>query len=197
MLLADSKKADAQSVLKIVTRKVYGTRTPILLDTRAVPNLLSCRFVAKLAFKPEIATRNIRAANGQTTKTDGMLHAVPVTFLGETEYIDFLAVEDVLINMIIELPTQRKMKTHIYLEKDLVRMQIGNSEIMMGMSFDYRDGSDDGSGTDTKEFTSGSDENVRFSSNDDEGDVLVVLTEKRTVANYKCRRPGANTTRKD
>lgn len=46
------------------------------------------------------------------------------------------------------------------------------------MGFDYRDGSENASGTDTNTFTPGSDGDISSLTNHDEGDVFVVLPEE-------------------
>lgn len=129
----------------------------------------------KLSLKLESTNRNIRVASRQTTKTDGVLCAVSVSFSRATEDIDFLTLEFLAIDVIIGLPTVRKMRTHIDLEKDVVRMHIGDKRVTLDMGYDRLEPTEVTDGTDSEELTTDSDDGNTFSSSEEDAFVAVAV----------------------
>lgn len=80
-----------------------------------------------------------------------------------------------------EIAYVANLRVHGSLKTDLVKMHIGDVEIAIRMRFDYRDGSDDASGTDTKELTSVSDEDISSPSDDEEGYRFIDLLDKEPL----------------
>lgn len=75
------------------------------------------------------------------------MHAIPAIYSRETEYIDFLVVDNLPINVITGLFTVKNIRTHLAFEKDIAGKRIGNEKIKLGRRFAYRDDSDDDGGT--------------------------------------------------
>ena len=67
-------------VLLVVPVKIFGTEWWALLDTGAVPNIISKRMIEHLSLSPEETQRRITVADGSSSKCDGVVAEVPIAF---------------------------------------------------------------------------------------------------------------------
>ena len=78
--------------LNVVSVRVYGIETQALLDSEAIPNLMSDRLADLLSLSPEATTKTITVAGGTAAKVHGTVGKVPVSFAGLKDQLGFLAV---------------------------------------------------------------------------------------------------------
>ena len=83
-----------------MTVRVYGTVAQALLDSGAVPNLISPQLVSKLCLTPQPSKKRIMVANRGNAPCIGALLQV-ITSLGElTVNLDYLVVEGTPFDLI-------------------------------------------------------------------------------------------------
>ena len=68
--------------LRLVTLKVYGTEGEALLDSGAVPNIISPKLVVKLCLSPQPTGKRITVADGGNAPCLGSLLQMPTSFGG-------------------------------------------------------------------------------------------------------------------
>ena len=79
--------------LRVVTLKVYGTEAEALLDSGAVPNIISPKLVAKLSLSPQPTGKHITVVDGGNVPCLGALLQIPTSFGGLVVNSDFLVVK--------------------------------------------------------------------------------------------------------
>ena len=146
--------------LKVVTIRVYGTVTQALLDSGAVPNLMSSRLAESLSLRPEATTRSITVADGTKAVVCGIVHGAPVSFGGLTEPLDFLVVEGTPFDVIIGCPALEKLQACLDLGQQHVTITVNGDTVQLGFEYDTSDYRLLHPGTDSEDFTSGEGENV-------------------------------------
>ena len=120
-LLADSntRKSVAASAsatprhLKVVAVRVFRTNVQALLDTGAVPNLLSTSLAYELGLTVKPTTKNITVINGKRSICRGLVENVPVSFAGIRVSMDFLVVDGMLFDVIIRSPALESLHAQL------------------------------------------------------------------------------------
>lgn len=101
---------------KFVLIKVYASDVFVLLDSGAVPNLLSQELVELLNLSVKDTLKTITCANGSNTSIADRARNVPITLgASMTSQIDFLAVINASFGLIIGLSQMNKMEAVIEL----------------------------------------------------------------------------------
>ena len=76
--------------LRVIIVQVYGTDAQALLDSGAVPNIMSLYLMKRLSLTPESPKKHITVADGKISPCVGSLRQVPVSFGGLVSKMDFL-----------------------------------------------------------------------------------------------------------
>ena len=155
-------------VLELVALKVYGTKAWGLLDTGAVPNVISVELVKALSLTHDFKPKGITVANGVNCPTLGSVKNVPISFDGETLHMDFLAVEGSPFDIVIGIPTMALLRTKLDFERQVVRMTINKRTLEVPLELGIGKQPMIASGTDSADFTSESDLVPFSSSSSDE-----------------------------
>lgn len=91
--------------LTLVPVRVSGTSTQSVLDTGAVPNLISSLLATEIALKLEANDRKIKVAYAKTSKRRVVVGIVPLLFVSKPASLEPLLVERIPVDIIIEIPT--------------------------------------------------------------------------------------------
>ena len=158
--------------LKIIRIAVSGTDAESLFDSGAIPNLLSSSLCQRLSLEVIKTDRRITVANGNKTGVTGIVTDVPIS-LGDNLIVsmDFLVIDNPPFDVIIGQPALEALQAIIDFGKQEVRLTVGPNSTILG--FEYAGESlpkDNVSGTDSEDFTSGSDA-APSEASDDEADV--------------------------
>lgn len=153
--------------LRLVTVQVYGSDAQALLDSGAVPNIVSPQLVKRLSLTPEATTKHITVANGKNASCIGALHQIPVSFGGLVSKMDFLVVSGAPYDVIIGLPSLEELQTCMDLGQQHVEVTVDDQKARLGLEMD------DGrklvdSSTESEDFTSDSDAIPEDSTEEDE-----------------------------
>lgn len=92
-------------VLKVITMQLYGTSAGALLDTGAVPYLISAELVDHPNLVPRPTQKKIMDADRSNSKCLGLFLDVPVTFGDLTVHMEFMKIKDAYVGVIIGSPT--------------------------------------------------------------------------------------------
>ena len=161
--------------LKVVSVLVYGTETQALLDSGAIPNLMSDRLAVLLFLSPEATTKKITVADETAAKVHGTVGKVPVSFAGLKNQLDFLVVEGNSFDVIIGCLALEELQGCLDLGQQQVTITVNGKIFQLGFEYDNSLFRALESGTDSEDFTSEeSDDSVEF---DDEGCFVTVLDE--------------------
>ena len=106
--------------LSLVTVRVYSTVAQALLDSSAVPNLISPKLVSHLCLTPRPSKKRITVADGGNAPCNGVLLQVPTSFGELTVNLDYLVVEGTPFDLIIGLPSLEKPQACIDVGKQHV-----------------------------------------------------------------------------
>ena len=161
--------------LKVVPVKVYSSITQALLDSGAVPNLMSASLAGVLSLAPEATTKKITVADGTNAVVRGFLTEISVSFSNFTVRLDFLVVEGTPVDIIIGCPALEMLQARLDMGEQHVTITIGDQSVQMSFEYDQYRMQDYQEGTDSEEFTSASEDDEDGSDTDSEdGDDLVV-----------------------
>lgn len=113
--------------------RVYGAQCLSLLDTGAVHNLISAQLLARLGVEPSPTQRIITVANGVHARCRGLVKDVPVLFAERATKIDFLAVDCVPVDALIELIDLERLQTTLDLGSQFVDFIISGKSVRIGL----------------------------------------------------------------
>ena len=157
--------------LKIIRIAVGGAEADSLFDSGAIPKLVSSRLCRKLSLNVIETDRRITVASGQKSGVTGIVTDVPFDMGNDIVVsMDCLVIDNPPFDVIIGQPALEALQAVIDFGKQEVRLTVGAKSNTL--SFDYArvpvpDG--DASGTDSEDFTSGSDA-VPSDDSDEEAD---------------------------
>lgn len=106
----------AGGMLKVVPVKIYASDSFALLDSGAVPNLISSKFVEQLNLVRKSTSKPITFLDGSNSTCMGRVCSVPITLGTLTIQLDFRLVKDAPLGTIIELLELTRMKAVLHLE---------------------------------------------------------------------------------
>ena len=119
--------------LRVTTVRVYGTTAHALLDSGAVPNIMSPNLVQKLSLTPKATAKHITVANGKNSACVGILDQVPVSFGSLVSKMDFLAVSGAPYGVIIGLPALEEIQACIDLGQQHFEVTANNQKVRLGL----------------------------------------------------------------
>ena len=111
--------------LKVVAVRVFGTDVQAVLDTGAVPNLLSTSLAYDLGLTLKPTTKKITIANGKRSICRGLIENVPVSFAGIRVSMDFLVVNGMPFDVIIGAPALESLHAQLDLGQQTVKVSVG------------------------------------------------------------------------
>lgn len=167
--------------LELAKLKIYGSDVYSLMDSGAIPDVISRSLCERLKLEPEVSSRRITTATGEKSATLGLLKGVPVGFDHVVEKIDFLVVDNCPYEMIIGRPTMRRMNGVIDCGQQTYALEKDGERVVVPLVTEYvRDDRNLGGGTDSEDFTSDSDvangsSSEESDTDDDEGEFVVML----------------------
>ena len=156
---------------QVVRIQVYSEDTHALLDSGAIPNIISAQMVEKINLELKPTQRSIKVSNGSTERWSGIAKIVPVRFGEITVYLDFFVLPEVPYKVIIGATSLTDNRARIDMYDQYVKIRHkGKTEII---NFEY-DHSEDI--YDEVEFTSCSESDSLESSNDSGEEFIITLT---------------------
>ena len=179
--------------LKLVPVKIYSKEAQALLDSGAIPTLMSSRLSDELSLIPSPTSRQITVANGDTSQCIETVSRVPVSFTDLIVPIHFLVVLNSPFDLIIGCPTLETMAAQLDLRKQMVRLSFQGRTVHLGLEYDRPSTHVVNAGTDSKDFTSGIEgelndtgESDEFSSlSDSEENVVNILSDTTAGKNIE------------
>ena len=129
----DEPKAPRRHQTLTVT--VYGHPVRALLDTGAIPNLLSLAVAQKIGVLIEPSEATIRVANGDTANSMGEVRNLPVVFDDMVVPLDFIVLENSVLGMILGNPTLENLKMCYDLAKQEVSLSHGNIAVRLPLEY--------------------------------------------------------------
>lgn len=101
-----NKPNDMQKrILNLRLVRLFGIDCLVLLDIGAVPNITANSFLTLLGVKLKSTRRTITMVSASNAKSTGLIQDMPVTFDDIKTHIEFHAVEEVSVDVLIG-PTQ-------------------------------------------------------------------------------------------
>ena len=160
----------------MITVQVYGTDAQALLDSGAVPNIMSPYLVKRRSLTPESTKKHITVADGKSFPCFGSLRQVPVSSGGLVSKMDILVVTGTPFDVIVGMPSLEELQTCIDRGPQHVQVTVGAETIRLGLEME-EDREKPGSGTDSEDFTSDSGA-VPADSTDTDEDFVLSLRER-------------------
>jgi len=140
--------------LKLVTATVRGMRIQALLDSGAVPNIISTRVTEQLDIDVTPTSRRITVADGSSTGAHGTAEGVTIRFGDMRVRVDFLVIDGPPFDLIIGCPTLEKLEAQLDFGKQVVRFHHDGASVEVGLEYDHAAQWRISSTTDSEEFTS-------------------------------------------
>ena len=158
-------------MLTVYSEPVYG-----LLDSGAIPDIMSSRLAEKLKLEVEPTNRRIIVANGASEGVQGVVSNIPVGFGKVVVRLKFLVMESVPFDLIISDPTQIKLRMKIDKYHSTVKVKMNGKSDTLNLQYEP----DVGNNTDD-DFTSGtsSEEDIGEESDHEEYAGLVLTVSER------------------
>ena len=94
-----------------------------LLESGAIPNVMSIAMVEKLNLKLKHAQRSIKVANGTTSACSGVAEQVPIRFGDIIIHLDFLVLSGAQYHIIIGSPALTRLRTRIDMYRQRVKIR--------------------------------------------------------------------------
>ena len=149
----------------------YGPDGQALLDSGAVPNIMSPYLKKRLCLTPDSMKKHITVADGKSSPFVGSLVQVPVSFGEPVSKMDFLVVTGTPHDVIVGMPSFEELQTCIDLGQQHIQVTVGAETIGISLEMD-EDCKKPGSGIDSEDFTSDSGAVPSDSTDTDEDFVL-------------------------
>ena len=165
-----------QKILRVVNVRVYGTDCSALLDSGAVPNIISHALAEKLALAPTETHRRIRVADGSITPCLGFLSDVPLTFDDLTVYADFLVVRGPPFDVIVGIDLLTAINASLDFGRQMVRVSQNGKKARLPLQTDCIRITENTEDTDSEDFTSDSDAAIDYDGDESSSEEEFVLT---------------------
>ena len=163
---------------QLVLLTVHSEPVYALLDSGAIPDIMSARLAEKLKLEVEPTNRRIIVANGASEGVKGTVTNIPVGFGSVVTRLNFLVMESVPFDLIISDPTQIKLRMKIDKYHSTVKVKMNGKTDTLNLQYepDVGDNTDD-------DFTSDSDSHDDIGEDSDPGDYagLVLTVNEKTV----------------
>lgn len=119
--------------LKFVTVRVYSFFAQDLLETVAVPRLMSSRLSTELKQTTEATYHNIKVADEKKSTTRGIVRNFPLSFSGKAVSLEFLVVEKIPVDIIIGSPTLESLEARLDIGHNFETVNIDGSVVQLGL----------------------------------------------------------------
>lgn len=160
-----------ESCLAVASIKLYGTETHALMDTGAVPNVVSSAIVEHLGIKPEVTKRVVTMASGEKAVVLGKVKDVPVTLGDLIAKMDFIVLENLPFPALIGRPSLTRLGCVLDLKGSKMQLEYGGVKTVLPLVQEYEAPQEKGEETPSEDFTSdSSEEEPLVSSIDDLGE---------------------------
>ena len=155
-----------------VNLTVYSEQVYALLDTGAIPNVMSVKLADKLRLTPIPTTRRIIVADGTSNSCEGTVVDVPVSFGKIVGHLKFLVLRSPPYELIIGLPTMVKLRCKLDVFNQTARFKHGSTTQTLPLEYEPEAGEDT-----EDDFTSDSESvgDIGEDSSPDEDDSLVLV----------------------
>ena len=130
-VLPNQAKRHTSKTLKLTQVQIYATEVAALLDTGAVPNLISAELVDHLNLAPKATNRTITVADGSNSMCIGRLRNVPITFGHLTIHLDFLTVKNAPVSLLIGVPSMEEMRAVLDFGSQCVDIKKGDDFVRL------------------------------------------------------------------
>ena len=148
-------------VLRKQNVRVYGTTCSALLDSGAVPNIMSLPLAELLSLSPKDTGKKIRVADGSVSRCVGVLTEIPVAFDNIFVSTNFLVVSSPPCDLLLGVELMNNLKASIDFGRQTLQISYEGEHTKLNLEPDYLrilpfpSYSEDG--TDSEDFTSDSD----------------------------------------
>lgn len=115
----------------IVAVRAYGMEAHPLLDTGAVPNVMSWDFLEKLALAPMDTNRQVSVADETVAQVVGKVHKIAVSFGTLVVFLGFFVVRNAPFDAIIGSPTLEYIEEYLYNGHQQVAFTLGRKEVLL------------------------------------------------------------------
>ena len=157
------------SRLKLVTVSLYNNEFQALIDSGAVPDLISKTVVDKIGLDLKPTEESIIVADGTSSKCIGQTAVVPLMFDKAKVKFKPLVMEVLPYDIIIGGPTLEKYSSKIDFGKQTITLKVDNQKIIIPLESEIRyAGKADN--TDSEDFTSNDDSSSEFVEESSESD---------------------------
>lgn len=173
-VIAQAEDGAQHRQLKVVTVRMYGTPTQALLDSGAVPNLMSACLADTLYLSPLPTRKSITVADGHSTVSRGFLTGVHVSFGNVPVSFNFLVVDGTPFDIIIGCPALEMLQARIDMGEHHVTVTIGEQDVQLGLEHDTRFCAIENV-TDSEDFTSYEEGGDAGSDSDEENYVVAIV----------------------
>ena len=178
---------------QLVSVTVYSEPVYALLDSGAIPNVMSMKFAKKLNLEVTPTNRRIVVANGASDGCEGVVSNVPVAFGSIVMRLKFLVIENMPFDIIIGDPTQIQMKAKIDKYHATVKLKLNGVTETLNLEYEpeFGDNSEDDftsetdSETDIGEISDDEDPEALLLMVNDEKEKGTVVTEERDLVDQK------------
>lgn len=132
-----------------------ATEARAVLDSSAVPHILSKEFEGRLGIEPDKTKRRITAVTGEKSPLVGMLKYVPVSLDEKDVKLNFVVVKGSPYDVTVGNPTMESLERMLDLEHHVASFVVDGDKIEIPMHLDYvPEDPHYKAGTDTEDFTS-------------------------------------------
>lgn len=143
--------------LIIVIVQIHGHQTQALLDSGAVPNLLSTDIRDRMGTEMKDSLKKLTVANGDVSGTVGSVTELRVGFDQFQVLLSFLAIDNPSFEVIIGLLTLKTLQAGIHLGTQTVTVRCDQEEIKLCLDYELSHNLRAEAGTDSKKFTTKND----------------------------------------
>ena len=158
--------------LLVTSLTVHSEPVYALLDSGAIPNVMSTGLAKKLKLDLEPTNRRIIVADGSSGSCQGVVSAIPVGFGDIVKRLDFMVVDSVPYDLIIGAPTLVKLCTRIDLYHQTVKLRHNGQSETLNLEYEPEIGDDT-----NDDFTSESETEEDIGEDSETGDLAgLVLT---------------------
>ena len=114
---------------------IYGHRARALLDTGAVPNLMSAQFAERLGVHVERSRQSIRVANGDVVDRVGVVKKVPVIFDDLVVPLNFLVLENAMYEVLLGMYSLTALKARFDLVKQEFTLEYDGNIVTIPLEY--------------------------------------------------------------
>ena len=143
-------------VLRKVNVRVYGTTCSALLDSGAVPNIMSLPLAELLSLSPRDTGKRIRVADGSVSRCVGVLTEIPVVFDNIVVPTNFLVVSSPPCDLLLGVELLNTLKASIDFGRQTLQISYDGERTKLNPEPDYLKipplPSDSEDGSDSEDF---------------------------------------------